>query len=279
MTTAKEKNMRTRMTCLAVAAALAMAGCTEIVLKNDPPVAKIAVTQDGNPVASGQGVESADGSPLTFMLDASGSTDEDGTIVGWRWARSDISSTERLGGMVGADGGVPQSAIELGDARSISSAFGPGTHRVTLWVVDDEGGVSKPASVTLSVTSAQACLALYSNPNPGCADCLCKANVGGGVGGCRDEIMACMANPDPNFAKTCGDLVDCAARTGCSGGPCYGPDICRAELDATTADYGGFPGGCTDYQPGEAPCPTATAIATCRDEQSECAALCPVTMM
>jgi len=267
MTTAKEMTIMKKVTCLAVATAMmGLASCTDIVNQNEPPKAKVEIMFNGTVYASGQGIESADGSDLPITLDGSKSSDDDGELAEFLWIATDTTAGDRMAG----------TNADLGNSSSINVTLGIGTHRITLWVKDNEGGISEPASVTIVITSAAACLAVYSNPEPGCAECLCKVNDEAmGVGGCRDEIMACMANPDPTFASLCTDIVNCAVATGCSSLGCYDDATCKVELEAATADYGGFPAGC-QVDPGEAPCPTATAIATCRDMSSECMAICGI---
>jgi hypothetical protein len=85
-----------------------------------------------------------DGAPVTVTLDASLSTDSDGTIVEYRW----LSGLDVDGGVIGRGG------IDPDDEVSPTLTLGAGTWEFTLFVIDNEGEVSSPDTVTIQVGSA-----------------------------------------------------------------------------------------------------------------------------
>ncbi|MGD8862893.1 MAG: hypothetical protein PVI30_22965 [Myxococcales bacterium] len=249
-------------TCLAVAAALA--GCQEPNTENALPVAQIEIRVGTDVYESDEGIET-DGSDVTVTLDGSMSSDEDGNITGYQWLKTDVAAADRMGGAEEYDE----------NGATLQVTLGLGTHRFSLWVSDDEGAVSSPASVNVVVTSAAACLTIYSSDVPGCAECMCQASAEMG-GGCRDEINLCLANPDEKFQGLCQMIVDCAATTGCSAEACYLPDTCMMEIDTATADYGGV-ASCSGSPAPESPCAASSAIAACMADA--CAAECGIMTM
>lgn len=265
MTTAKENAMRYfTMTCLAVAAALS--GCTHFEIDNEPPVAVATISANGVMYDSEEGIEAGTATSVEVTLSGAGSfdPDESGGLT-YRWIRTDIAQADRHGVADGNSG-------EAGTSQSITVSLPVGKHRFSLWVTDGDGGVSAPASVTVSILSAAACISAYEAlipDNPTCAECLCTLTS---EGGCRDQVTTCFANSDEAFTTGCLAVVGCAGMTGCSGAACYTADTCMAELDMATADYTGFPGGCTDFGPTEAPCPAATAFGEC--QAMNCADAC-----
>ncbi|MDD9934020.1 MAG: hypothetical protein OXT09_10470 [Myxococcales bacterium] len=264
MSKAKETTMRNAsITMVAIAAVLA--GCQDVAKENDLPVAMITIEAGGETYMSDQGIEAGTADSVSVTLGSGNSSDEDGTVVGYQWVKTDIDAATRM---------TEPSAGDEGKSASITVDLGIGLHRFSLWVTDNEGAVSAPATVTVSIVSAAACIAAYESlipDNTACAECLCALSS---EGGCRDEVNTCFDNPLEAFTTQCLAIVDCAGMTGCDGAGCYTPDTCMAELDMGTVDYGGFPGGCTDPGPSEAPCPAATAFGDC--QSANCAAACGV---
>jgi hypothetical protein len=202
---------------------------------------------------------------VDVTLSAVGSVDADGDIVDYRWIRTDIPQADRHGSADGISG-------EVGRSPNVTLSLLLGKHRFSLFVTDDDGSVGIPATVTVSIVSAEACKAAYDAVSPGnaaCTECLCKLNS---EGGCRDQISNCFGNPDPDFTSQCSVLNICALMTGCESAACYEPANCMAELDVAIENYGGWPGGCIDFDAAEAPCPASVAVGECR--VANCAAEC-----
>jgi hypothetical protein len=110
---------RRSLTGLAPALALLLAGCS--LLGNKAPVAEFVYQLDRDSV------------PATLTLDASASTDPDGTVASYHW---DIAGSVRTG---------PTTTVVLPTARD---------YLVTLTVTDDKGGTDT-ASVNLTIKEAQ----------------------------------------------------------------------------------------------------------------------------
>ena len=123
-----------------------------------------------------------DGSPIAIRLDGSGSADPDGTVVSYRW----LSGTAATGGGLGRVGPDPQ------DVVSPTVTLDAGLWIFTLFVTDDEGGVSQPSAVMIRVGSdaSPAAMACSGASLPTIAeDCrLCACDVGDE---CRTAMMAC----------------------------------------------------------------------------------------
>lgn len=99
--------------------------------RNQPPVAKAGEDQ----------TIPFNGEPVTVTLDGSGSSDPDGKIEAYIWLSADLA----------AEGG--RSGPDPDDVVSPSVTLGQGTWTFTLWVKDDEGSVSDPDSVVITVGS------------------------------------------------------------------------------------------------------------------------------
>ncbi|MDH5674459.1 MAG: hypothetical protein OEZ06_20195 [Myxococcales bacterium] len=265
MRTHKEITMLQRLPILC-ALALVGSACTEPETENEHPVAIITIEAGGETLEPDQGIESPDGGEVAVTLDASNSLDEDGSVESYRWIRTDVSAEARLMG----DDREVDPADETKSSITVSLPLG--AHRYSLWVTDNEGAVSSPATVTLNIVSTAACKAAYGSDNDACASCMCQASDGPeGMSGCRTEVTNCLDNPDDTWTTLCTAVVVCAGMTGCESAGCYADDTCKAELDMAVADYGGFPAGC-QVGPTEAPCPAATALGACQTEK--CADVC-----
>jgi hypothetical protein len=140
-----------------------------------------------------------------------------------------------------------------------------GKYRFSLWVKDNAGAISAPASfvVKLGGFSPDAmCSAAYMQPNVDCHDCTCTPNA---MGGCLDEAKACLQNPDPEFKMLCTAVVNCAVAKKCTGMACFAPTTCMNELTAAGSYMGGSAASCADASMAATnPCAAAVAIASCQ---------------
>lgn len=172
---------------LVVLAAVAWSGC------RDAPLA-VNVNTNMAPVAHAGEMQALDynGSPVTVMLDGSGSTDSDGTIVTYRWFSGDDAP----------DGGIGRGGPDPADVVSPTVTLDAGTWTFTLTVIDDEGGVSQPSAVTIRVGSGvppevNTCSgAALQTIAEDCRLCLCGLDEM-----CRTAITGCD--------QTCWDFYGC----------------------------------------------------------------------
>lgn len=181
---------RSLTSLLVVLAAAASFGC------RDTPLAS-NVNSNFAPVANAGEMQTLDfgGSPVTVKLDGSKSTDPDGKIVKYRW----------LSGTVAPDGGMGRIGPDPDDVESPTVTLdAAGTWIFTLSVIDNEGGVSKPASVKIQVggnsTVPPEVTKCSSDAEQSIAEdcrlCLCGLDDT-----CRTAVMGCD--------KTCWDFYTC----------------------------------------------------------------------
>jgi hypothetical protein len=101
-------------------------------------------------VARANTTEIAPGGSVT--LDATGSTDINGTVAGYRW----LSGTKKPDGTPGRNipPGVPEGVTWPADGPTVTVTLPEqGWWVFTLWVVDDLGAISDPSTVTIKVGS------------------------------------------------------------------------------------------------------------------------------
>lgn len=160
---------------LIVLAAAASSACrdaplAENVRSNQPPIAHAGDRQ----------MLEYDGSPVAVTLDGSGSTDADGKVVKYRWFTGNT-----------ADGGGP-GGPEPDDVAKPKVMLDEGEWIFTLFVVDNQGGVSEPSTVTIKVGSGASPEATECSNDAlptiseGCRLCVC-----GESDMCRTAIAAC----------------------------------------------------------------------------------------
>ena len=173
--------------CLAVLAAAASAAC------RDAPLAENVETNMA-PIAHAGDMQMLDygGSPVTATLDGSRSSDADGTIVTYRW----------LSAVAAADGGMGRGGLDPDDEVSPTLTLDAGSWSFTLFVIDDDGGISQPSTVTIIVGSgippevAECSDGALQTIAEDCRQCLC------GQGDmCRSAIMGCN--------QMCWDFYGC----------------------------------------------------------------------
>jgi hypothetical protein len=231
-------------TLIAIAAlGSALLGCRENpqIKPRDIPIAMAAATgddvepltnSDDEPIL-GQYVAAYGGDPVEVTLDGSGSTDRDGVIVTYRW----LSATEDPdagGRLVPGD----EDSDWPADERRSRVQLDQGTWSFSLWVIDDEGLVSDPSSVTITVAGED---------SAGCDPATCAA---------------------PALGAACCTSADTGAEADPRG---RGPDLCGSDLGALIPTLAGI---CLQLnQPGDesAECPEIMAtggpeVGCCTDE-------------
>lgn len=89
--------------------------------------------------------------PLTteqvVTLDGRRSNDEDGSITRYRW----LSGTVTV-----VDAGIQRAEFDLPNSATPSITLGPGVWTFTLWVEDNEGAISDPDTVVITIGEPQA---------------------------------------------------------------------------------------------------------------------------
>lgn len=169
---------RTLLSLFVVLAAGASSSC------RDTPLAVNVRANNKTPVADAGEKQLFDftGTPVTVTLDASLSTDQDGTIAEYRW----LSGLDVDGGVVGRGG------LDPDDEVSPTLTLGAGTWQFTLFVIDNEGEVSSPDTVTIQVGSGLdpevvACMAAAASTiADDCKQCVCETDDM-----CRELFTAC----------------------------------------------------------------------------------------
>lgn len=160
---------------------LAAAGSTDC---RDTPLAENVRANNLTPTARAGLMQMLDynGSPVSVTLDGSASSDPDGTIATYRW----------LSGNDAPDGGIGRGGVDPADETSPTVMLGAGTWEFTLFVIDNEGGVSKPATVAIQVgndlpAEVVACIGA-ADPviADDCKQCVCSIDDA-----CRDLFVAC----------------------------------------------------------------------------------------
>jgi len=143
---------------LTVLVGLALSGCLRLHIDNKPPMAEIwlngaAVAKSGSPAATVT-IPYA-GAPVSLVLDGSKSSDPDGQVTSFKWQRTDIPAASRWadGGVPPPDSGLPifSPAEDPPSGNSASLTLDKGKARYSLWVMDNSGTISAPATVTLNV--------------------------------------------------------------------------------------------------------------------------------
>jgi hypothetical protein len=183
----------------------------------DTPLA-VNVISNMPPIADAGEAQTLDysGSPVTVTLDASGSTDPDGKIVGYRW----------LSGNKG-DGGVGRGGPDPKDVEHPEVKLGEGVWVFTLFVYDNDGGISQPSNVMITVGNAVApevseCAdtALDTIPET-CRTCvcgvsdMCRMAIAGCNQGCFD-FYKCVQSMCGEYVNVDQDKLTSCVTMGCS---------------------------------------------------------------
>jgi hypothetical protein len=243
--------------CLAL---LSTAACSRFVIENEPPVAEIQVIVNGAVFDTKDPIPFA-GTPVAITLDSSRSNDDDGSIVKYLWLQTDVPPNVRY------DAGVMNLNSFTGDPMPVASPqvmLGEGTYQYSLWVTDNEGVVSEPATVEFTVKTPTnympdpACKMNYMSDIPECVDCVCTPTA---MMGCLDNYNACYLNADPMFVTLCTAVVSCAREKGCTGQACYTAG-CGPQIDAAAGYMGGELADCQG-DPALNPCAASAQLGAC----------------
>jgi hypothetical protein len=188
-----------------------------------------------------------EGEPVSVTLDGSGSSDTDGEITSWQWF-SAISAPD--GGATVPDGEAPTWPE---DAERPTVVVPQGVWTFALWVQDDNGAVSLPDTVKITVgdpnplsdPEVAACAeAIAADTSDACKACVCSASDA-----CRTSIAACD--------EVCWSLIGCVAAN------C--PDF---DAMASQGDYSCLAEHCIEFAGGgvaamaAGPCVTGCAACT-----------------
>ena len=143
---------------LTVLVGVALSGCLRLKIDNKPPIAEIwlngaAVAKSGSPAATV--TIPYMGAPVSLVLDGAKSFDPDGQVTSFKWLRTDVPAASRWadGGVPPPDSGLPtfSPSEDPPAGNSASLNLDKGKARYSLWVMDNSGAISAPATVTLNV--------------------------------------------------------------------------------------------------------------------------------
>lgn len=154
------------------------------------------------------------GAPVTVTLDGSSSRDANGEIRQYRWLSGtlapDAGASEPPARLVGSG----QAADWPDDEEKPQVVLGEGMWTFTLWVVDDQGAVSDPDSVRITVGSsagaARECVAtVLPTIAATCKQCVCEQSdacrQAANQSMCGEDcwgLVRCIRDNCPNFAMT-----------------------------------------------------------------------------
>lgn len=254
---------------LVAAALLSVSACSDFEVKNKMPIAVGAVVVNGMPIAAGKPVPYM-GSPVAVTLDSRGSKDPDGSIVRALWLRTDVTPNQRYAGNGLVDAGSFEAYAGDPPAGPNPVVMLPlGKHRFSLWVFDNDGLTSAPATLSFEVKVPSdfmpdaKCMMNYKNTNKACAECVCSPMANKG---CHELYKTCYENTDPMFATLCTDLNACGNAGKCVGSACYAAaPLCMTQIMTAGAYMGAtFPASCMG-EPASNPCAAASKLGACQN--------------
>lgn len=231
------------------------------------------MTGAGGMMASGAGGMMAAGSGGMMGSGGMGG-DEDGGVEG----TGGMMAMMPMMPMTPAMPMAPPAPAFMGDPPSGQSAqvtlTEKGKYRYSLWVKDNDGAISAAASFVVKLggfAPDMACGTSYmAQTNMDCRDCSCTPKA---MGGCQDEVKACLSNPDPEFKMLCAGIVNCAIAKKCSGSACY-TGGCMAEITAAAMYMGGaLPASCDAAMAATNPCGASAALSACQ-MKAPCSDVC-----
>jgi hypothetical protein len=248
--------MRSRKLAPAVvitALCLGSAGCRQqlVVESNDPPVADARAVDPATDMPTETMIEVAySGTPVTITLDGSASRDAEGSVARYRWLSSTVDSDAGLSRVVPAG----QTGDWPADTERVDVMLEEGEWVFNLWVVDDEGLVSKPDQITVKVGGADPAAEcvdqvadVVSDP---CKTCICSIEscqpmvIESGCDGPCWELIQCIGRSCPDF-QAMAAMMDFSCLT----------TNCMAQYTATmggTTPMGATPAGaCARMCPAE----------------------------
>jgi hypothetical protein len=199
------------------------------------------------------------GTPVPITLDGSHSSSPDGTIVAYHWFSGTLAPEG--GTELPNEGGVLHRAAPPGappnwpgDAEQPQVSLGEGIWSFVLWVVDSQGAISEPSTITVTVgmvtnPAVQQCAdAVVQTESPSCRQCLCMQGAM-----CQTAVVATACD------QTCWNLVNCIAA--------HCPNF-AAMAKMNPPDYSCLTGNCSAYLAGST---AATPVAPCFNAcMSEC---------
>jgi hypothetical protein len=249
-------------TLLFVATALLSSACSDFEIKNKLPIAVATAVVGGMPVMPGKAIP-YNGSPVAVTLSSAGSKDPDGSISRLLWMRTDVTPSQRYG--IGDAGVAAAGDPPAGNNPMVMLDLGK--HRFSLWVFDNDGRTSAPATLNLEVKVASnympdaACMTKYPNMNKECAMCVCSPMANKG---CLELYKTCYENTDAMFSTLCDGITKCAIAGKCVGSACYAPaPLCQTQImDAAVYMGAMFPASCSG-EGATNPCAAASKLGAC----------------
>jgi hypothetical protein len=208
------------------------------------------------------------GTPVSVTLDGSHSHDPDGTIASYRWLSGTLAPDG--GTDLPNEGGVLHRWVPPGEpsnwpGTSVSPQveLGMGAWSFTLWVVDNEGAISAPSTITVTVgmvttPAVQQCAdAVIATEPASCRQCVCsqgtKCAAAVIMSACDQtcwDLVNCVASHCPDFTAMAAKMDYSCLTASCSAyvagataatpvGPCF--NACPTECMSGSADGGSVP--------------------------------------
>jgi hypothetical protein len=194
-----------------VLAAVILSGCrdTPLAVNVNSNISPVAYAGDPQTIAY-------NGSPVTVTLTASGSHDPDGEIVHYRWTSGN-----------NADGGMGPGGPDPDDVVAPAVTLDAGVWFFTLFVADNDNGISLPSTVTITVGSAASPEALMCSEDAlqtipeDCRLCVCGISdmCRTAIAGCNQacwDFYTCVQNKCGEFVNMDETALANCVRANCS---------------------------------------------------------------
>lgn len=153
MSAVRKQNRSIGFSALAILVSGAAGACTDAMLLNKPPIARLELKVADMTVTSGALIPYS-GSPIEITLDGSKSTGQGSDIAEYIWIRTDLPRSARFADAGAGDTGVVPFEGTLENKSVIKLRVERGTYRFTLWAKDNHKPypmVSVPVSVVVNV--------------------------------------------------------------------------------------------------------------------------------